>query len=184
MVAGTANKCLHGLPGVSFVLLSPAGVARARSVRPRSVYLDLTAYLGAAASGSTPFTPAIPATYALDAALDELLEHGVEARQRRYRERVAALDRELARLGLEQLLEPALRSSTIRTVRLPPGRTFGELHDALRREGYVIYAGQGPLAREAFRVAALGNVTPEALTGMCAALERELSKPTLAGATA
>src|SRR5262249_8722936 len=46
----SANKCLHGLPGAAFVLVSPAGAARAAEVRPTSLYLDLTSYLEASAA--------------------------------------------------------------------------------------------------------------------------------------
>jgi 2-aminoethylphosphonate-pyruvate transaminase len=176
MVACTANKCLHGLPGVAFVLLSPAGAERARAAARRSVYLDLGAYLEAAARGTVPFTPAIPATYALEAAVDELLEEGAETRRRAYRERVALLDRELERLGLEQLLPPGLRSSSIRSVRLPAGVSFADLHDPLRDDGYIIYAGQGELADAIFRIATLGNVDVPALEGFIARLEVVLGR--------
>jgi 2-aminoethylphosphonate-pyruvate transaminase len=176
MVACSANKCLHGLPGLAFVLLSPAGAARARETVSRSVYLDLSLYLDAADHESVPFTPAVPVTYALEAALDELLEEGPAERRRRYRERVALLDRGFARLGLEQLLSPELRSSSIRSVALPPGVAFADLHDPLREDGYVIYAGQGDLGRTIFRVATLGNLELPALEGFCRQLEAALER--------
>jgi 2-aminoethylphosphonate-pyruvate transaminase len=162
-LAASSNKCLHGLPGAAFVLVSPAGAARLADARPGSVYADLAGYLAAEATGSVPFTPPVPAILALDAALEELLESGLAAHQARYRERAAVLDRGLARLGLEQLLEPGHRSSSIRAVRLPPGVAYPPLHAALKRDGYVIYAGQGPLAREVFRVSCMGALEPPVL---------------------
>lgn len=176
MVACSANKCLHGLPGVAFVLLSPAGVARARAASPRSVYLDLARYLDPT-GGGVPFTPSIPATYALGAALDELLEEGLVERRRRYRERVALIDRRAGELGLEQLLPEALRSSTIRSLSLPEGISFPDLHDPLRDDGYVIYAGQGELASKIFRIAVLGNVELPALDGLLDRVDLVLRRP-------
>ena len=92
LLVASSNKCLHGLPGAAFVLVSPAAAARAAEVPSRSVYLDLAGYLRAAESGSVPFTPAVPAISALDAALEELAERGLDAHQAAYRARAAMLD--------------------------------------------------------------------------------------------
>src|SRR5439155_22044030 len=118
-VASTSNKCLHGLPGVAFVLLSPRGQARIAEVPPRSLYFDLANYLKAQAGRTVPFTPAIPALYGLDAALDELFDEGPDFRKRYYRERMAYLDGEFERLGLEQLVAAEHRSGSVRSLRLP-----------------------------------------------------------------
>jgi 2-aminoethylphosphonate-pyruvate transaminase len=176
MVAGTANKCLQGLPGVAFVLLSPRARRRIRQVAPRSLYLDLGTYLDAQAGGSVPFTPAVPAVMALDAALDELLEEGVASRRRRYRERTAYLDEATARAGLECLVAPEHRSASVRSFRLPEGVSYEELHDRLRQEGYVIYAGLGAAASSTFRVCALGEIEVAALAGFTEALGRALGR--------
>jgi 2-aminoethylphosphonate-pyruvate transaminase len=175
LLACSSNKCLSGLPGTAFVLVSPDGAERAFQVPPRSVYLDLTAYLRSAESGSVPFTPAIPALAALDAALDELLEEGFEPRAARYRYRCDVLDEELHRLGLDQLVAAEHRSRTVRSLRLPGGVDYAALHARLKREGYVIYAGQGPLASEIFRVCCMGALEPEALVGFAARLQVALA---------
>ena len=170
LLVASSNKCLHGLPGAAFVFVSPEGAARVAEVPRRSVYLDLAGYLRAAESGSVPFTPAIPAIAALDAALGELAERGLEEHQAAYRERAATLDGMVDRLGLEPLLDPAVRSSSIRSVRLPPGVAFEQLHDTLRAHGFVVYAGQGRLASEVFRISCMGALEPPALWGLEAQL--------------
>ncbi len=174
IVAGTSNKCLHGLPGVAFVLLSPRAQARATDVPPRSLYFDIPNYLRAQAKRTVPFTPATPAIYALDAALDELLDEGVEHRREHYRARMAYLDGEFARLGLEPIVEPAYRSASVRSLPLPTGSTYEQLHDAVKRDGYVIYAGLGTAATTGFRVCALGALEIGALEGFIASLERAI----------
>jgi 2-aminoethylphosphonate-pyruvate transaminase len=174
-LACSSNKCLHGLPGAAFVLVSPEGVARAAEVPAASVYLDLPAYMRSAETGSVPFTPAIPALAALDAALAELTaEGGIAARRTAYAARCAVLDDTFERLGLEQLIRPEDRSLCVRSVRLPAGVSFKRLHDRLKQDGYVIYAGQGPLAREIFRVCSLGALEPAALEGFAERLELAL----------
>jgi 2-aminoethylphosphonate-pyruvate transaminase len=156
------------------VLVSPAGAVRAREVPARTLYLDLAAYLDGARAGSPPFTPAVPAVSALEAALDEVLAEGARAHRERYVERAAVLDAELDGLGLEQLIAPEHRSRSIRSVRLPSGVDFAELHDRLKADGYVIYAGQGSLSSEIFRVACMGALEPDALRGFAGRLRAAL----------
>src|SRR5260370_42403902 len=118
-VASASNKCLNGLPGAAFILVSPLGQERINEVPPRSLYFDLPGYLRAQAKRTVPFTPAIPAIYGLDAALDELLDEGLESRQAYYRARMKYLDEAFARLGLEPRVARNYRSSCVRSVPLP-----------------------------------------------------------------
>jgi 2-aminoethylphosphonate-pyruvate transaminase len=175
-VASTSNKCLHGLPGVAFVLISPAGQRRAREAPRRSLYLDLANYLAAQEKRSVPFTPAIPAVYGLDAALDELLDEGIEHRKAYYRERAEFLDHAFERLGLEPRVPAPHRSRSVRSLPLPEGVGYDALHDALKEDGYIIYAGLGEAARTTFRVCALGALKVEALAGFISSLERALAR--------
>ena len=64
----------------------------------------------------------------------------------------------LEALGLTLLVPPKLRSNTLTTIKLPLGLMYSTLHDALKREGFVIYAGQGAFADVCFRVANMGHV--------------------------
>ena len=175
MVACTSNKCLHGLPGTSFVLLSPAGAARVEESPRRSLYLDIAGYLAAQKKDSVPFTPAVPAVYGLEAALDELLDEGIEHRKAAYRARVGLLDAAFTRMGLEPTVAAENRSSSVRSLRLPDGVAYEPLHDALKLDGYVIYAGLGDAARTTFRVCTLGAMEPEVLDGFVDSLERALA---------
>ena len=184
LVAGTSNKCLHGLPGVAFLLMSPRAQTRAAEVPPRSLYFDVPNYLKAQAKRTVPFTPATPAIYALDAALDELFDEGLEHRRAHYRARMAYLDREFARLGLEPIVAPPHRSGSVRSLPLPIGVTYETLHDAVKRDGYVIYAGLGTAAATNFRVCALGALEIDALEGFIASLERAIANVRGSGAVA
>jgi 2-aminoethylphosphonate-pyruvate transaminase len=184
MVACTSNKCLHGLPGTAFVLLSPDGAARATEAPRRSLYLDIAGYLEAQKKDSVPFTPAVPAVYGLEAALDELLDEGVSHRRESYRTRVAFLDKAFARLGLEQLVAAENRSSSVRSLRLPEGVDYENLHDAVKRDGYVIYAGLGDAAKMTFRVCTLGALEIDVLAGFAESLDRALVEAKLANTAA
>src|SRR3990167_6800233 len=56
---GSAGKCLHAYPGLSFVLVSKRARARMKAVPMRSLYLDLRTLLDAQDAGPPPFTPAV-----------------------------------------------------------------------------------------------------------------------------
>ena len=79
-----------------------------------------------------------------------------------------------ARLGLGLVLPPALRSNSITSLWLPGGQTYATLHDGLKARGFVIYEGQGRLAREIFRVANMGQIPRADLERFLAALAEVL----------
>jgi 2-aminoethylphosphonate-pyruvate transaminase len=152
LLVGTGGKCIQGFPGIAFVLVRDDVLARIATHPPRSLYLSLATY----SRSPMPFTPAVQIAYALDEALAELLEETVAGRIARYASAARLLRAGFARLALECVLPEAMRSNTITSLRFPAGRTYADLHDALRARGFVIYEGQGWFAREAFRVANMG----------------------------
>lgn len=170
--AGTANKCIQGLPGISFV------IARREAIRSRGgpLYLDLAADLAAQEKGAPRFTMAVQILYALEAALDELAEETVAGRVARMKRASSLLRAGFARLGLELLLPRELQSATITTLALPASASYPRLHDLLKARGFVIYAGQGGLEKKAFRVANMGALSEDDFRAFLAALETSLAE--------
>lgn len=174
-LAGAANKCLHGVPGLAFVLAPVRAwepLSAAGSDATDSVYLHLGRYYqDQHGGGYSPFTLPVQLAFALDAALDEFAEAGGwKARGRAYRERASRVRKTLAAAGVPALLPPAECSAALCAYRLPDGLTYAALHDALKAEGFIIYAGQGALAREIFRIAHMGDIRPADLDRLCALL--------------
>jgi len=167
-VACTANKCIQGLPGSSFVLVKKDVLARWKAYPQRTLYLDLGKNHEAQEKGFPAFTQPVQILFAFEAALEELREETVPARIARMKKASRLLRAGFARLGLELLLPEAVRSNTITTLALPGGVTYPALHDALKARGFVIYAGQGGLEKSVFRVAnmgALGDADFESFLG-------------------
>jgi 2-aminoethylphosphonate-pyruvate transaminase len=174
LCVGTANKCIQGVPGLSFVLVRHEEMARLISIQPRSVYLSLPTNWQAQEKGEPLFTPAVQVGYALDEALAELLEETVPARIARFTSVAALLRDGFRRLGLSFLLPPPLRGNTITALELPAGFSYARLHDQLKARGFVIYAGQGALAPKIFRVANMGDVSLDEYREFLTALEAVL----------
>ena len=172
MVAGTAGKCIQGFPGVSFVLVRKGFLERMRQYPKRSWYLHLTHYVDDQGRGTIPFTPAVQVFYGFDEALSELLEEGVANRIQRYKKASTLIRARMAKLGIKPMLTPERQSNTITAYSLPDGVTYDQLHDRLKAQGYVIYAGQGQLESKIFRVANMGALTEAQLTGFLDAFEQ------------
>jgi 2-aminoethylphosphonate-pyruvate transaminase len=175
-VAASANKCLQGVPGVSFVLARRSALDALSGRAPRSVYLDLYAHYRSQESDNTPFTPAVQVLHAMEQALVELEKEGPANRVTRYVENARVLREGMTRLGLEILTPANARSHILTTFRLPPGVTYPALHDAMKRRGYIIYAGQGEIAKYGFRVANMGTLTPADMARVVAAFSASLTE--------
>src|SRR5215467_882573 len=172
MVAGTAGKCIQAFPGVSFILVRKGFLERMRTYPKRSWYLHLTHYVDDQGRGTVPFTPAVQLYYAFDEALSELLEEGVAKRIQRYRNISTFIRDRMAKLGIKPLLPPEHQSNTITAYYLPVGLSYPQLHDKLKEQGYVIYAGQGQLEGQIFRIANMGVLSQAQIQGFLDAFER------------
>jgi 2-aminoethylphosphonate-pyruvate transaminase len=156
-VAATANKCLHGVPGVAFVITRRSALQAAVS---RTYYLDLARLARLQDARNTPFTPAVHACYALREALREYEEQGgLTARHRHYAALAEQARVGLARLGMAAAVPPEDSSVVLRAYRLPAKLGYVQLHDGLKGDGFVIYAGQGNLASTLFRISTMGNIS-------------------------
>jgi 2-aminoethylphosphonate-pyruvate transaminase len=155
-VAATANKCLHGVPGASFVVARRQALESAAS---RTYYFDLARLARLQAQRNTPFTPSVHAYYALVEALREFDEQGgVQARHDRYGALAEHVRSGLAERGIESILPPEQSSVVLRSYALPAGVDYDALHDALKAHGFVVYAGQGDLSKQLFRISTMGDI--------------------------
>ena len=174
MVAGTAGKCIQGFPGMSFVLVRKGFMERMKGYPKRSIYLHLPHYYESDQVASMPFTPAVQVAYAFNEALDELLEEGVANRIQRYKKAAARIRQRMRELGVKTFLPAEHQSNTVTCFHLPNGLTYQTLHDRLKDQGYVIYAGQGQLESKVFRIANMGALSPQDVDGFLAAFQKTL----------
>ncbi len=174
MVAGAAQKCIQGFPGASFVFVRKGFMERIQKYPKRSWYLNLANYFEEQERGSIPFTPAVQVYYAFQEALNELLEEGLENRFRRFRSYADLIRGRMKDLGIQSVLPAAHQGNTLTAFYLPEGLTYSTLHEGLKKQGYVIYAGQGHLADKIFRVANIGALTVDHIEGFLTAFHATL----------
>ncbi|MFI9645598.1 2-aminoethylphosphonate aminotransferase [Streptomyces sp. NPDC052040] len=180
-LVGTANKCLEGLPGVSFVCARRDRLEALADVPTRTFYLDLHGhYIAQDKVGAPLFTPAVQVMYAFEEALDLMLAEGVDSRITRYSEFARRLRAGFAERGLAFLLPEEHMSTSVTNVHVPDGVRYADLHDALKDEGFVIYGVQERVGN-VFRVANMGQLAAEVPDVFLAALDRVLDKLGAAG---
>ncbi len=173
-VAATANKCLHGIPGLAMVMCRHTALQQ--GIQQRSLSLHLPTWAKHQQERSTPFTPAVNAMLGLAEALQELQQQGGwKARGKRYRELAYRVAGVLEGAGVKPWLPAAESSSVLRSYHLPDGMTYEALHDGLKRHGFVIYAGQGDLAERLFRISTMGEISDEDMTRLEQAIQSVLA---------
>ena len=172
-VATASQKGWMVPPGLAFLSFGEgAWEARAESTMPK-FYLDVEQYKKYYAIGQPPYTPSVSVMFALDAALDQLLEEGLGA----VYERHAAIGRftrdGVRKLGLELFAkDEAFASDTVTAVSVPKGVDAGELVSRLRTEHNVIVSGgQASLSGKIFRIGHMGRVSEAEIEETLAAVE-------------
>ena len=174
LVIGSANKCIRGVPGAAFVILSDQLRDVLSGRRQISFVTDLISALNREEGGETPFTPPVQTMYALREACRELLEEGVSDRISSYREIARALRDGLSNLGLDFLTPREHLSNTMTTVMMPEGASYAGLHSSLKEVGYVIYKSQGHLSETTFRLGTIGVLTQDDIRGFLDSLKKAL----------
>lgn len=170
--AATANKCLHSVPGVSFVVLRRELLPSSESPK-RNLYLDLEAYCRHQDANGTPFTQSVQCYYALDEALSEFHDlGGWRARYQHYHNLVQQTRDGLRRLGIRPLMKSHDSSVVLNSYELPSGFDYETFHDQLKENGFVIYAGQGELAKRIFRISTMGAITAADIDRLLQAITR------------
>ena len=156
----SSNKCLEGVPGLSFVI-GERGPLESCEGRARGFSLDLVAQLRALdADGQFRFTPPTHVVLALARALMDLdVEGGVQARGARYARNQRRLVAGMTAIGITPYL-PVERHGPIITTFVNPTSAafvFEDFYQRLRARGFVIYPGK-LTAADTFRVGSIGQL--------------------------
>ena len=176
LIIGSANKCIRGVPGVSFVVISNEFFEVLSKRRPLAFSTDLVSTLKREEGGETPFTPPVQTMYALREAARELVEEGVANRISHYRGIAKTLRDGLSLLELDFLMPRESLSNTMTSVMLPDGVAYPDLHGPLKERGYVIYKSQGHLSETTFRLGTVGVISQEDVSSFLLALGQVLRR--------
>ena len=176
----TSNKCIEGLPGISFTV-SPIERLLACTGNAHSWSFDLPALYAHALQagwGSHRFTPPAGVIAAFDAALDLFdAEGGQPARLARYMANARVLYEGVQKLGLSPMLPQELQGPIVMNIAAPPDPQWDlqRFVDGLKARGIVIsnfYNTKEP----GMRIGCIGAIGPNDMLRAVTAMGDVLSE--------
>lgn len=177
-LVSSANKCIQGVPGFSFILCRRDKLLASEG-KARSLSLDLMdQWKGMEKDGKWRFTSPTHVVLAFSKALDELAEEGgIPARSRRYAENNRLLIQRMKAMGFAPYIDAGHQGPIITTFFYPAGVSFrfDEFYHYIKERGYAIYPGK-LTEMDTFRIGNIGEIYPEdieKLTGIIAGFLKE-----------
>jgi len=156
------QKCLSCPPGLAPVSFSPRAVEKLRNRKTKvpNWYLDVSMIINywQGAKRAYHHTAPINMLYGLHAALDTILQEGLEPVFARHRAAHEQLVAGLEGMGMQMLVAPGYRLPMLNAVRIPAGVDDAAVRGRLLTEhGIEIGAGLGPLAGKVWRFGVMGH---------------------------
>jgi len=188
------QKCLGGLLGLSIISVSEHAwdVMKQRKKISTSYTLDLLRWkqLWFGAKLPRPYPVLIPPhqVFALNEAVKEVLEEGLDERFERHRIAGSAMREGIKALDLVLFADECVASSTVTAVNVPTGVTDSDLLDVMRdRYDVVAAGGMGSLKGKTIRFGHMANTACEScVTRALSAFEMsllDLEQPVKCGGT-
>jgi aspartate aminotransferase-like enzyme len=181
-----SQKALATPPGLAIVSVSKDAWRMIERAKPRTEYFDLIKHRKFRdEKKETPFTPAVNLFFALDEALQLILELGLERWIGRHRLAAKAYYAAFEAMGLPLFAEERSRSAVVIAVNMPAKISAKDLRDRLRKKyGVVVAGGFGNLKDSIFRVGNMGIVTSREVVTAISSIEAvlyELGYPGIVG---
>jgi aspartate aminotransferase-like enzyme len=174
IVVTGSQKSWMAAPGMAFLSVSERAWTAGTTAQMPRFYLDIATHRKSAATGETPFTPAIAIMFQLDVAMGLMLAEGADAIYARHAACAAATRAGLAALGFELFAEQAHASQTVTCAWLPEDLDWKTFNGQLKKRKLVVAGGQGKLSGKVFRIGHLGTVTLDEILGCIGVIEESL----------
>lgn len=175
-IISSANKCIQGVPGFSFIIAKRALLS---TLKGNSASLSLDLYdqwheleVG---EGKFRYTSPTHVVLAFSQAMKELAKEGsIEARHMRYKSNQALLVTEMEKIGFEACVEKTYQSPIITTFLYPEALknfSFESFYMHLKENGFVIYPGK--LSNlNVFRIGNIGEVYEEDILALTSVIRQ------------
>lgn len=168
----SANKCLSSLPGVGIICARVSKIEETKNNKPRVAYLNLhKLHETSTRYHQTTNTPSVTMFYALNAAVEELLDEGLENRINRHKQCARIIREGVKQMGLKILVDETISSSTVTSVLLPKEINLEAFIQRLDDRGYTVYPGKRQLReKNMFQIANMGQIYEDMCPGFLKAM--------------
>ena len=174
-----SQKCLAAPPGMAAITLNDDAWDVVDKTESKSYYLDMKSYRksGDKKVPETPYTPSVSLMYAMNEALNIIMEEGLEARIKRHEQAAKATINGVKAMGLELFAKEDVSSTTVTAINIPEGMTDKNLRGTMRNKYRIELAGgQDHLKGNVFRIGHMGNISHREIISTIAALEMALKE--------
>jgi alanine-glyoxylate transaminase/serine-glyoxylate transaminase/serine-pyruvate transaminase len=178
VTVGGSQKGLMCPPGLSFNAISPKALDAYKKSNLTKSYFDWGQMLENNKSGFYPYTPAVNLLYALNEAVDMLLEEGLENVFKRHKRHADATRVAVETWGLEILAKnPIERSDSITAIMVPAGHDSDNLRKIIY-DNYNMSLGTGlnKVKGKVFRIGHMGDLNDLTLAGTLSGVEMGLKQ--------
>ena len=125
-------------------------------------YFDLIQYKSYYDKGQPPWTPALSIIFALDKALEQIIDEGMENVYTRHSSIADQVRSGIKQIGLSLFPDISVASNTVTAVKSPEGLDADMLRNQIQKNhGVVLAGGYGPQQGKIFRIGHLGYVNPK-----------------------
>ena len=178
VTVGGSQKGLMCPPGLSFNAISPKALEAYKKSKLTKSYFDWGQMLDNNKNGFYPYTPAVNLLYALNEAVDMLLEEGLENVFKRHKRHADATRIAVEAWGLEILARnPIERSDSITAIMVPDGHDSDNLRKIIY-DNYNMSLGTGlnKVKGKVFRIGHMGDLNDLTLAGTLSGVEMGLKQ--------
>ncbi len=162
-------------PGMTMIAASQRAWEAHKSAKLPRFYFDWTSALKSLEKWQQPATPAVSLFYALDVALELMLQEGREAIFERHANAGEYVRTRAQQMGVKLLADPRYASNTVTALLVPEGIQGKALLKTLRENDSIVLAGgQDHMKEKLFRIGHLGFFSHEELVQTMDALEKRL----------
>ena len=178
VTVGGSQKGLMCPPGLSFNAISPKALEAYKKSNLTKSYFDWGQMLENNKNGFYPYTPAVNLLYALNEAVDMLLEEGLENVFKRHKRHADATRIAVETWGLEILAKnPIERSDSITAIMTPEGHDSDNLRKIIY-DNYNMSLGTGlnKVKGRVFRIGHLGDLNDLTIAGTLSGVEMGLNQ--------
>ena len=177
VIATASQKGWMLPPGLAFISFSDsAWKAHAEAKMPR-FYFDLAQYQHYFEIGQPPYTPSVSMMFALDLALERIMDEGLDSLYERHA-RIGQFTRNgLIAQGLELFATEDVASDTVTAFKIPNGVNAAELIKVLQTDHNIVVAtGQESLKGKIIRIGHMGHTTEAEIQEVLDALAETLPR--------
>jgi alanine-glyoxylate transaminase/serine-glyoxylate transaminase/serine-pyruvate transaminase len=158
--------------GLAIVAFSPKALALTETATFPRCFLDLKDQMAQNALGYTPYTPSTPMLHGLRAALDLLLEEGMENVYVRHHRLAEGTRRAIAAWGLKLCAHPGFESDTVSAIVVPEDKDARDvIATAFNKYDISLGAGLTEVMGKVFRIGHIGDMNDVSMLGAIAGVE-------------